>query len=225
MAMEEIDILSFINYYISKIKYVLLSILILVILGNAYYALTRVPLYKSSTTIILVSKNTTTTNYTQTDLNFNKNLTKTYSEIIKSRNVLSNVISQNNLNYTYKELYNMITVSAVEDTELLKISVSSADPSEAMIIANSIVPVFSQEVQNLYYIDNVGVVDSAVTTITPYNINYLKENIIFAILGFILSSGIIFVIFYFDTSIKSSEIIEEKYKLTLLGNVPNVSKD
>ncbi len=68
----------------------------------------------------------------------------------------------------------------------------------------------------------MSVLDTAELASKPCNINYSKELIIYVMLGFILSSGVIFVIYYFDTTIKSTSDIEDKLKLTVLGTVPIV---
>jgi capsular polysaccharide biosynthesis protein len=51
-------------------------------------------------------------------------------------------------------------------------------------------------------------------------VNFLKELIIYLLLGAVLSVGIVFVIFYFDTTIKSAEEVENKLGLPVLGIVP-----
>ena len=43
--------------------------------------------------------------------------------------------------------------------------------------------------------------------------------------GLVISCGVIFIRFYFDTSIKTSEEIENKLGLTVLGIVPKVEKE
>ena len=43
------------------------------------------------------------------------------------------------------------------------------------------------------------------------------------VVGFILSIGIVFVIFYFDNTIKSVEQLEEKFDVPILGTVPTYS--
>ena len=43
-------------------------------------------------------------------------------------------------------------------------------------------------------------------------------------LGLIISCGIIFIKFYFDTTIKTTEEIENKLGLTVLGVVPKVER-
>ena len=44
------------------------------------------------------------------------------------------------------------------------------------------------------------------------------------IIGIVLSLGIVFVIFYFDTTIKSAEEVENKLGLPIYGIVPKINK-
>ena len=74
--------LEFIDKYYKHIIIILIIILV-VAAGNIYTVLTRKPMYKSDTTIVLVSETNTQNNFT--DLQMNKNLVSTYSEIIKRR--------------------------------------------------------------------------------------------------------------------------------------------
>ena len=52
--MEEIDLKEMLDYFKGKITWILCTMIVFVILGNAYTILTRVPMYRSSTTIVLV---------------------------------------------------------------------------------------------------------------------------------------------------------------------------
>lgn len=222
--MEEIDLSYLFKFYLSKIKWVIISIVCLVLVGNVYNLITRVPLYQSSTTIVLATENKDDEKYTQSDALLNQNLVSTYSQIIKSRKVLNKVIKNKKLKYNYDKLSSAIDVSSVEDTEIIKISVKSKNKKEAIKIADAIVPVFSDEVKRIYNINNVSVVDEAYASSKPCNINYLKENMLYVLSAFILSTGVIFIIYYFDTSIKSATEIEEKCGLTILGVVPKVRR-
>lgn len=220
--MEEIDLKEVLNYFKSKIIWIILAIILAIGIGNGYEALTRKPLYSSDTSIILVSNNTNQSSANLSELQVNKNLVSTYSEIIKSRKVLEPVIRNLELGYSYSELKSKVSVAAVGDTQLIKISASDENPDNAMLIADEIANVFIKEVKNIYKLDNVKVVDKAVAATKPYNINYLKDNLIFIAIGLVLSSGIIFIIFYFDTTIKTGEEIEEKLGLTVIGTVPKM---
>ena len=88
-----------------------------------------------------------------------------------------------------------------------------------MNIANSTANHFSKEVKELYNMNNVNILDSAIEASKPYNINILKQLCIYLMLGTVTSFGIIFVMFYFDRTIKSVEQVEQKIKLPILGSV------
>ena len=220
--MEEIDLKEMFGYFKTKIHTIIMIIVLVVIIGNTYTILTRTPLYKSDTTIVLVSETTNQNNYN--DLQMNKNLVDTYSEIIKSRKVLKPVIKNLNLKYTYNELKTKITVTSVTNTEIIKVTVSDKNKEKAKEIANEIANVFSEKIQKIYNLNNVSIVDKATLAKTPYNVNYVKDNIIYVAIGLVLSCGLVFIRFYFDTTIKTSEEIENKLGLTIVGIVPDVEK-
>ncbi len=219
---EEIDLKEFFNYYLARIGYVAIAILVFLILGSFYSLVLKTPMYQSSTTIILTTEGEVSQKYTQNDFLLNKNLVSTYSNVIKSHSVLKQLISNMNLDYTNKELSDLITVSMIDDTEIIKIIVKNKDKYLARDIANDIIPIFSDKVKGLYNIDNVSVLDVAELEDRPCNMNYLKDFCIYIMLGFVLASSIIFIIYYFDTTIKSPADIEDKLKLTVLGTVPTI---
>ncbi len=220
--MEEIDLKELFDYFRSKIIWIAIAVVLVVGIGNIYTILTRTPMYKSDTTILLVSANSGDNSYNTSELQLNKNLVGTYSEIIKSRKVLEQVIENLGLNYSYGALKGNVSVASVQNTEIIKVSVGDANPEMATRIANEIADVFTTEIQKLYKLNNVSIVDKAVDSVKPYNVNYFKDNLIYIALGLVVSCGLIFINFYFDTTIKTSEDIENKLGLTVVGIVPKV---
>lgn len=221
--MEEIDLMELFEYFKGKILWIIAAVILAIGVGNVVTVLTRVPMYNSNTTIVLVSENSTTYNTTEQQLN--KNLVSTYAEIIKSRKVLNKVIDNLGLNCSYAKLKSNITVEAVTNTEIIRVIVSDSNPQVAAEISNEIAEVFMSEVQKIYKLNNVSVIDEAEVNKTPYNINYLKDNLIYVLVALVVSCGVIFIIYYFDTSIKTSEEIENKLGLTVVGIVPKVEKE
>ena len=221
--MEEINLKEVYSYFKSRLLWMLLAIVVIVIIGNVYTILTRVPMYQSNTTIVLVGESKK--EYSQTDSQLNQNLIGTYSEIITSRKVLQQVIDNLKLKMTVDELSQNITTSSVEDTEIIRITVNNEKKKMAAEIANEVADVFSDEIQDIYNLENVAIIDKAEVAKEPYNINYVKDNVIYLMIGVVLSFGVVFVMYYFDTTIKSSEIVEEKLGLTVIGIVPKESKE
>ena len=221
--MEEINLKEVYSYFKAKILWILLAIVIIVIIGNVYTIITRVPMYQSNTTIVLVGESKK--EYSQSDSLLNQNLIGTYSEIITSRKVLQQVIDNLKLKMTVDELSKNITTSSVEDTEIIRITVNNEKKKMAVKIADEVASVFSEEIQDIYNLENVAIIDKAEVAKEPYNINYVKDNVIYLMIGVVLSFGVVFVMYYFDTTIKSSEIVEEKLGLTVIGIVPKESKE
>ena len=216
--MEEINLKEVYTYFKFKILWILIAIVAIVVIGNIYTIITRVPMYQSNTTLVLVGESKK--GYSQSDSVLNQNLIGTYSQIITSRTVLSQVIDNLKLKTTTESLSKNITTSSVEDTEIIKITVNSSKRKEAAKIADEVATVFSKEVQDIYNLENVTIIDKAEVATSPYNINYVKDNIIYLMIGIVLSFGVVFVMYYFDTTIKSSEVVEEKLGLPVIGIVP-----
>ena len=221
--MEEINLKEVYSYFKSRLLWMILAIVVIVIIGNVYTILTRVPMYQSNTTIVLVGESKK--GYSQTDSQLNQNLIGTYSEIITSRKVLQQVIDNLKLKMTVDELSQNITTSSVEDTEIIRITVNNEKKKMAVKIADEVASVFSEEIQDIYNLENVAIIDKAEEADDPYNINYVKDNVIYLMIGIVLSFGVVFVMYYFDTTIKSSETVEEKLGLTVIGIVPKESKE
>ncbi len=222
--METIDIKEMLNYFKSKLSLIILVTLVVGIIGCLYGIFIQVPKYSSSTTIVLISEHSSDSSLTNNDLSLNQNLVSTYSEIIKSKRVLNQVCNNLSLDYKYEELYNNIKVTAVLDTQIIKIEVSDTDKDIAKDIANEIASVFSKEIPELYNISNVNVLDKAEAATKASNINVLKQSIIFLLAGLVLGSTIVFIIFYFDRTIKTVEQVESKIGLPILGTVQEFKK-
>ena len=91
--MEEIDISEVLLYFKSKVALIIVIALLIGILGNLYAMFLRVPVYKSSSTIVIASNDTNSANM-QADITVNQKLVGTYKEIVKSRSVVEQVIKE-----------------------------------------------------------------------------------------------------------------------------------
>lgn len=224
--MEEIDIKELFDYFKSKVLWIAIILVSSIIIGNIYTLITRVPEYKSNASIVLVSENKDSNpSYNNSEQQLNKNLVGTYSQIIKSKTVLEKVIENLKLKLNYNQLKNKITVQAVENTEIIEIYVTDKNAEDATKIANETSKVFVDEINKFYKLNNVTILDEAVDATKPYNVNLIKDNAIYSVIGIVLSCGLIFIVFYFDSSVKTVDEIENKIGLTVIGSVPKVGKE
>ena len=219
--MEEINIRDFLNYLKKYVLVIVAVSLVLVIGVFVYDKSIKKPLYTTYTTIILTKSNEaqTGTTITQNDILLNQKLVETYSKIIKSKLVLEQVISETGVTYTAEELSENVSVEAYENTEMLKISVTDQDPELAANIANSIAQVFSGEIAKIYQINNISVVDVAVTPEEVSN-NTLKRDLLIALFISIFGTiGVVFVVYYFDDTVKLTDDLEEEIGMPVVAKV------
>lgn len=222
--MDTLDIKEVISYFKSKLSLIILITVIVGIIGCLYGIFIQVPKYKSSTTIVLISDHSSESSLTSSDITLNQNLVSTYSEIIKSKRILNQVCDNLKLDYNYESLYGNINVSSVLNTQIIKITVTNTDKKLAKDIANEIASVFSVEIPELYNISNVNILDTAEEAISASNISVTKQSIMALIIGAVLGFGIVFVIYYFDRTVKTAEQIETKIGLPILGTVQEYKK-
>lgn len=230
--MEELDIKEFIEILLEKKWLIIIVTLICMIVGYTYNSCITTPLYKSSTTLLLAktaTENASIINQeyvnqaiTQTDITLNEKLVSTYSELAKSSGILSKVITNLNLNMTEEQIKKNITISEVDNTEILKVTVANTNSKQAATIANELALVFSERIKDLYNIDNIKVVDIAVATKSPYNIQPKKYGIIGAGIGFVAS--VVFVLFMnlIKNTARTAKQVERNTNISVLATI---SKD
>lgn len=222
--MEEIDLKELLNFVKSKIGLLIVIAVGISLVGVIYGLFIQKPMFQSYTTVILGGNESVNSTITQNDINLNKNLVSTYAEIVKSRKVLDQVIERLELGVKYEKLSRKISVTSVNNTEIIKIIVKDENGVNAKNIANVTAQVFTEEVINYYKMNNVNVLDDAIVPEKPYNINVAKQLIIYLLLGCFVGAATLFIIFYFDRTIKNALQVETKIKLPILGSVQAIEK-
>jgi capsular polysaccharide biosynthesis protein len=221
-TMEEIDLKELFNVFWSKKIFIIIVTILFAIVGWFYTMYMVKPIYKSTATLVLTkSDSTDETTITQTEVTLNQQLVATYTELIKTKNILGEVIQ--NLGYddiTEEELKDDITVELVTSTQWIELSVKNSNPERARDLANEIANVFVERESEIYKLNNISKVDEAKISTTPDNINHKKDIAMATIIGFIVALGIVFIRSLFDTTIKNSEEAEKRLGLTVLASIP-----
>ena len=220
--MEELDLKGLVDLFISKIFQILLIIIIAVGIGVVYTIGFTVPKYSSSTTLVLTGSNSATADnsITTADITLNSKLVATYSQLIKSNKVLRQVTDNLNLQLNQGKLKKNISVTEVEDAEMIRITVTNENPEVAAKVSNEIAKVFCSQVAEIYGINNVHILDEAEASKAPSNINHTKDVIIFFFIGVVVAIAYVLVLNMFDTTVKTAEDIEKGLGLPVLVSIP-----
>lgn len=215
--MEEINLRDLLSYFKKRLILFIVVVLFVVSAGTIYSVFILKPEYKSQATVILSSDKSKNT--VQSEINANKNLIDTYTEVVKSHRVLDRVKSEMQIEDTYEQLVKKVTVASLKDTEIISISVVDLDKNHSYSLANRIADTFTNEIGQIYNDKSVNVLDRAVEPQKPYNVDIVKQEAIYAAAGIVLATAVIFLMFYFDRTIKTTEQIEQLFKLPIYGKV------
>lgn len=215
--MEEINLRDLLSYFKKRLILFIVVVLFVVSAGTIYSVFILKPEYKSQATVILSSDKSKNT--VQSEINANKNLIDTYTEVVKSHRVLDRVKSEMQIEDTYEQLVKKVTVASLKDTEIISISVVDLNKNHSYSLANRIADTFTDEIGQIYNDKSVNVLDRAVEPQKPYNVDIVKQEAIYAAAGVVLATAVIFLMFYFDRTIKTTEQIEQLFKLPIYGKV------
>ena len=215
--MEEINLRDLLSYFKKHLILFIVVVLFVVSAGTIYSVFIQKPEYKAQATVILSSDKSKNT--VQSEINANKNLIDTYTEVVKSHRVLDRVKSEMQIEDTYEQLVKKVTVASLKDTEIISISVVDLDKNHSYSLANRIADTFTDEIGQIYNDKSVNVLDRAVEPQKPYNVDIVKQEAIYAAAGIMLATTVIFLMFYFDRTIKTTEQIEQLFKLPIYGKV------
>lgn len=219
---ETIDLREYFFILKKKMWLIALSAVVCGLVSGLISFFVLTPVYEANTSLIVNKEveNEMTQMSTSDDLNFVQKLAVTYGEIIKSRTVITSTINKLNLDMTYEELLEAISVTNVDSTQIIKISVKNTSPIVATKICNTIPQIFSTEVQRVVKASGVEVIDKATIPENPVKPNKTMNIAIAMVLGVMVSVFLIFLKEALNTKVKEPKDIEEKLGIPVFGVVP-----
>lgn len=190
--------------------------------GGSAYGISQVmtPVYQASATL-LVNQTQTPGTIAYNDILTSERLTKTYRELISKRPVLEDVIEELDLTMGAGELAALITVEAIADTQLLRLSVEHSDAEQARLLANATAQAFieTNEQDGLTRPGSVSTVEPAVTPGRPISPRTNLNTVMGLVIGLLLAGALVLVFEYLDDTIKTTEDVEAAIGLPTLGGV------
>lgn len=205
-------------------QHILIIVLVTVIAAAAGFGFSRfvmIPQYEASALMIVNTRQDTTANVTSDQINSATKLVSTYSIIIKSDTVLQQVISNLGLTLTYDQLKERVTVSAVDDTQVMQITVRSDNPEWARQVCEQITAISPDVILESVEAGSVKLISQAAVTPEPVSPNVMKNTAVAAVLGLVASIGIVVVRELLDNKIKSEDDVRKYLDLPVVGVIPD----
>lgn len=215
-----IDLLELLEVLWKKAHIILLCGIIAALLAFAGTSLLITPQYTSKTKVYVLSKSSGETTITSSDLQAGTYLTKDYTELVKSRTVLEQVIALLELDMKPDELINMVSVETASDSRILTIKVTNEDPKKAKEIADAVRECVSVQITEIMNAEAVNTVESADLPEEPSSPNLMKNILLGGILGVFFAMAAVVVVYLLDDTVKTSDDVETYLGLNTLALIP-----
>ena len=215
----EIDLRE-IFYALKKRIFMILAVgLLCGCLSCVYTKFFMTPVYTSTSSMLLLTKETTLSSLA--DLQMGSQLTKDYTVLTTSREVLQKVIENQELNISYKALKSCITLDNPTDTRILNVSVTYPDAEKAKAIVDELANVASSYIGDKMEVIPPKIIEDGEIPTVQTSPSMSKNTMLGLVAGLILSAGIVVVITIMNDSIKTEDDIEKYLGISTLAVVPD----
>lgn len=151
-----------------------------------------------------------------------QSLAKTYTVLLKNRTTLERVIDETGIKYNWEDLDEMIETETVNETEVIRITVTSKNPYEAENIANGIAKVLPQRIAEIIEGASMEVVDSAIADTEKVAPSIAMYTVVGFLLGVILSVMVFVIMALMDNTVHDEEYVIKTYDYPILAKVPDL---
>ena len=223
---DEIDLLKLASALLRRAWAIVLAAVICAAGALGYTSLFVTPLYKSTALMYVnssaISVGSTKVSISQGELNAAQSLVKTYIVILKTRSTLEEVIDQSGVDLTYEQLSGMISADSVNSTEVFGITVTSPDPQQAELLANTIAQILPDRIASIVEGSSARIVDHAVVPTGKASPNVKKNTLMGALAGAVLACAVIVVLELMDDKVQDPDELSKEFELPVLAAVPDL---
>lgn len=224
----EIDLMRLAKALLHRVWAIVLAALLCGAVGFGYARYFVTPLYSATAKMYVnnASDSAIRNEYiTSADLTASQNLVNTYIAILQTADTMEAVVERAGVSYSYQELMKMVSANAVNNTEVFSVTVTAPDPQEAQHIANTITQVLPDRIAEVVEGSSVRIVQKALLPESPSSPNVLRNAGLGAVIGVVLSCGVIVLLEMFDRVIREEDYATKTYGLRTLAAIPDLMED
>ena len=225
----QIDLWQYAKALYKRIWLIILASVVFAVGAFVYSCTMITPVYRSGFLTYVNNKMEISTggNTTVSDLNASYALAYTYESIITSRSVVTEAVDLCKRNGTYpagESVSYQISTSVAEKAPIISVYVETPDADFARDLAVAIAKVAPKHVERVVEGSSMRIVDEPMLPQNPSAPNNKQNALLGALVGFVLScTGIIVLEFCLD-KVQSTEDLEKRYDLSVLGSIPDMDQ-
>lgn len=197
----EIDLYDLMHFMLRKARYLCIAAIIGALAAAAYVFIFATPLYEATAQLYVVNSKDSALDLS--DLQIGTYLTSDYELVFNTWEVNQQVKNNLGLDYTIKEMRNMVSVTNPNNTRALFITVTSPDPDEATLMANEYTEVAKQYIFDTMLSEMPTTLSVALTPDKPVYPRRLMGTLLGMLFGLLICAGILIVLYLRDDKVKT----------------------
>lgn len=215
----EIDISALMKLLKKNIKMILITTLLCAIIAFLITNFFMTKKYASEARIYLKPNVTEQGIVDSNTLASNSKMVNNYMSLMQGETILSKVADNLNID-DVEEIKKSISVSNLNETEIIIVKATTEDPVKSQAIVKNTVDVFFEDMKEKLDIKNMTISDQPKVDETPVSPNKKMNTAIGAVLGLFLSCGYVFLQYLFDKRLKNKAEAESFLGVPVLGEIP-----
>lgn len=168
--------------------------------------------------------------YNNEEITLYQRLITTYSEVIKSKNLINKSINESKINslneveekIEYESVIGDLTVNPITNTQIIELKYTSKSPQQSYNLLYSMTENLIAYSKELYPTVNIKVLEQ----VNVSNGNLMSKKIMIMgiafICGLIVSIGGVVMMMYFNNTFKSKESLEKELGLAVIAAIPDI---
>lgn len=217
----EIDLLELLMVMKKHLSAILLAGIVGLVIMFAYTSFLVTPLYSASSMMYVMPDNSISMNSsTLSDMQVGQQLTSDYSNMIKNRSFMEDVIKKLNLTIDYQQLLEKVEVTNPTSSRILQVTVNDPNPQTAADIANEMASVAESKLKEITGMQAIKIYEEAAVPDRPSSPSLKKNCALGLLAGIVLAMAVITILYLLDDTIKTEDDIEKYLGMTTLAVLP-----
>ena len=224
LFMSEVRIESIFEALKKNLRFIIIISLLMTIASALITFFVLDKEYEASTKVYIGKerfKNVSTT-YTSDEVNMYQRLIKTYSELVKTKDLIRKSIENVGQTVSVSEALSKVQAVSVADTQILQIKYTSNNREEAYEMVYGITEEFMKLSKKLYPSGNVHIIQQPIIPEAPVGPNKKMNIAIGAILGMMVGVGIVFLKEFMNNTFNDKEEFEKALEISCIGVIPRL---
>jgi len=214
----EIDIVELMYRMLEKVKWIIAFALVGMIAAGLFTKFCVTPMYEATTKLYVQESKNNVVDLSA--INLADKLTADYVQVFNNWHVHENVITSLDLPYTHRGIQRMISVDILENSRIIELTVTSADPQEAYSIAMAYAQIAPAFIEAKMEPSRPNIFEEARVPTKPSSPNMTLNILLGTFAGAAIAVAIIFIQFVSDDRVRNAEMLQKRLGLATLGMMP-----